>query len=75
MVFVAVRNESPTIIVRIHFPGEGELAEIVHAMSTQGFLFCLGEGGQKHGGQDGDDGDDNEELNQREGRRTALMTA
>lgn len=75
IIFIAVRNESSTIIVRIHFPGEGELTEIVHALRALGFLFGLGQGWQKHGGQDGDNCDDDEELNQSEGGRAALMAA
>src|SRR6185369_12070150 len=48
------------IIAGIHLPGQLQLFEVVETGDPLRFHFCLGQGGQQHGGEDGDDGDDDE---------------
>ena len=54
------------VVVRVHQPGNAELAVVVHADNSLRHSFRPGEGGQEQRRQDRDDGDDDEKLNQGE---------
>ena len=49
--------------------GEGDLLDVVLALSADRFLLGLGQRWQKHGGKDGDD---HEQLNQSESQTFAF---
>ena len=55
------------VVVGVHPQSHAELLEVGGAGDESRLLAGLGEGGEKHGGEDGDDGDDDEELDEREG--------
>src|SRR5215471_16532353 len=66
MSFVAVRTKQVLIIVRIHFPAQGKLLHVIHALDSLGFLLCLTQRRQQHRGEDGYDCDYDQELDQGE---------
>jgi len=61
----AVGGDFVIKIPGVENPGKGQLMMVVHALDTEGFHLGLGQGRQKHGGQDRNDGDDHQQLNQR----------
>ena len=53
-------------VIRVHAPGLGQLAMIIHALNTLGLFFGLGQRGQQHGRQYRNDRDDHQQLDERE---------
>jgi len=52
--------------IRVHDQVDTQLPHIVDAGDVTGFLAGLGQGREKHGGQNGDDGNDDQQLDQGE---------
>ena len=53
-------NDFLVVIQGVNVHSDPDLALIVKAFDSAAFFLGLGEGGEKHSGQDGDDGNDNE---------------
>lgn len=69
VVKVGVEPEAAGVVAgvcSVHSVGDANLAEVIEAGGLFGFVFCLGEGGQEHGCEDGNDGDDDEQFDEGE---------
>ena len=55
------------VVINVHDDAEHHLLAVAHAADGAGLGAGLGEGGEKHAGQDRNDRDDNQQFNQSEG--------
>src|SRR5258705_326347 len=62
----SIGNKEGVIIMAIHGARDGNLFLIAEALGSVGFAFCLRQGWQEHGSQDGDDRDHYQQLDQGE---------
>ena len=65
------REPTLVVILPIHHRTQSHLLEVVETTDPSNLFLGLGEGRQKHAGQDGNDGNHHQEFNQGEGLDTA----
>ena len=64
-----IQHESVVVVVRVHMPGQLELAEVVDAIDGLRPGFPSTQDWQQQAGENGNDGDDDEQFDEGEGAR------
>ena len=71
----AGEGQHVVVVVHVHFPGQGQLAVVVHALQAARLMFGRAQRRQQQRRQDGNDGDDHEQFNEREASQARSRAA